>query len=270
MAITGAILGDIAGSQYEYDRPKHLDWKNCKLFSDACEFTDDTVMTLAIKYAIDHNIEYEQAMKAIGSKYPLCGYGPRFFDWIFTPGSCAYNSFGNGAAMRVSYIGEYFDSIKDVQEEAAKSAIVSHSHPEGIKGAVVTATAVWMSRLKSATKEDILNYVMKEYPKRDYKFHAGHSMDYLRENYSWDITCMTSVPVAFRCFYESHSYESFIRNVFSLNCDSDTICAIGGGVAEEYYGLGNINANKILNKYLDNVLLAIVKEPHSKAAALCP
>ncbi|MBO5551278.1 MAG: ADP-ribosylglycohydrolase family protein [Lachnospiraceae bacterium] len=264
MAITGAILGGIAGSQFEYDRPEGLNWENCALFSDSCEFTDDTVMSLAVKFAVDRGLDYEKAMKAIGRMYPVCGYGPKFFDWLFTDGSCAYNSFGNGAAMRVSYIGEHYSDRAVVKREAAKTAMVSHSHPEGVKGAVAVATMIWMIRHDGAAKEDVLSYAMEEYPPDRYPFSPGRDMEYLRKNYSWDVTCMTSVPVAVRCFYESSSYESFIRNVFSLDCDSDTICAIGGGIAEEFYGLGDIDKDQILGKYLDKRLLLILKEKNDE------
>lgn len=256
MAILGAILGDIAGSQYEYDKPIDLDWKNCDLFSEECEFTDDTVMSLAIKYAIDNNIDYEMAMRKIGQNYPICGYGDTFFNWMFCTNPKPYNSFGNGSAMRVSYIGEYYNSIDNVIEEATKSAIVTHNHPEGIKGAITTAVCIWLVK-NGASKKDILEYSLKQYPASDYKFSSLKSLNQIRNEYSWDVTCMTSVPVAIRCFYESDSYISFIRNVFSLDCDCDTLCAIGGGIAEEYYKKTGIKNTKVLEYYLDRRLLNI-------------
>ena len=144
MSIVGAILGDISGSQYEFHRT--YDPENCPMFTERCRFTDDTVMTLAIKYAIDHQMPYEEAMHLVGKKYPHCGYGYRFYSWMLNDEKKPYNSWGNGSAMRVSYIGEYFDKLEDVQREAAESAKVTHNHPEGIKGAVVTATCIWMAR----------------------------------------------------------------------------------------------------------------------------
>lgn len=257
MAIIGAILGDIAGSQYEYDRPENLDWKTCELFTEECAFTDDTVMSLAIKYAIDNNIDFTQTMRAIGQHYPYCGYGNNFFDWIFCDNPKPYNSFGNGSAMRVSYIGEYFKDVNDVIKYAELSAKVSHNHPEGIKGAITTAVCVWMAKNKKS-KQEIYNYVLSQYPIEKYGFISNKPLDYLQVNYSWDIRCVTSVPVAMRCFYESDSYESFLRNVFSLECDMDTLCAIGGGVAEEYYGKTGFDNKKILEHYLDEGLLGIL------------
>mgnify|MGYP002626145052 CR=1 FL=1 len=114
MGVIGAVLGDIAGSQYEYDRPYDLKWYKCDLFTDDCAYTDDTVMTLAVKYGIDHNINFADAMRCIGQQYPLCGYGNTFFEWMFCSNPKPYGSYGNGSAMRVSYIGEHFQNIKDV------------------------------------------------------------------------------------------------------------------------------------------------------------
>lgn len=258
MAVIGAILGDIAGSQYEYDRPEDLDWKNCELFTEECDFTDDTVMTLAVKKAVDTNADLETVMRELGQNYPYCGYGNTFFEWIFCTNPKPYNSFGNGSAMRVSYVGEYYEELEDVIINAEKTAEVSHNHPEGIKGAITTAVCVWMAKHKKS-KQEIFDYVISQYPPEQYKFSIDKRLEYLEENYSWDVTCMTSVPVAMRCFYESDSYESFLRNVFRLDCDMDTLCAIGGGVAEEYYGRTGFKNKKILEYYLDEQLLEILK-----------
>ena len=258
MALIGAILGDIAGSQYEFDRPKDLDWENCDLYTEKCMFTDDSVMSLAIKSAVSNGLDYQEEARRIGGMYPDCGYGGHFFQWMFCADPKPYNSFGNGSAMRVSYVGEYFENLDDVKREAEKSAIFSHSHPEGIKGAVVTAVCVWMAR-HGKSKEDIYDYVISQYPSDSYKFSVDKDMDYLRKNYSWDVTCMTSVPVAIRCFLESDSFISFIRNVFSLDCDCDTLCAIGGGIAEEYYNSTGLKNDLILEHYLDNYLFSILK-----------
>ena len=114
MAVIGAILGDIAGSQYEFSRPAGLDWKKCELFTDHCSFTDDTVMTLAVKSAIDHNISFAGTYRELGRKYPDAGYGGRFKKWLWDDSMGAYNSFGNGFAMRCSYIGEHFQTEKEV------------------------------------------------------------------------------------------------------------------------------------------------------------
>ena len=259
MAIKGAILGDIAGSQYEYNRPQDLKWRLCDLFTDNCHFTDDTVMSLAIKYAIDKNIDYQEAMRKIGQCFPDCGYGPTFFTWMFCHEPKPYNSFGNGAAMRVAYIGESFDTLTKVQQEAIKSAQVSHSHPEGIKGAAVTASCIWMAK-HGYSRTDILSYASEQYPKDCYAISPEMTLDKIRKVYTWDITCMTCVPVAIRCFYESQSYQSFLRNVFSLDCDMDTICAIGGAMAEEFYHDTELDEESLFEKYLPDQLYQILME----------
>ena len=136
---------------------------------------------------------------------------------------------------------------------------MTHNHPEGIKGAVVTAVCIWMAR-HGKTKEDIFQYVLEQYPAEKYEFSIAVPLDELEKIYQWNETCMGSVPAAMCCFYESDSYESFLRNVFRLKCDSDTLAAIGGDVAEEYYGwTGFYNEDELLKKYLDANLYNLVK-----------
>ena len=169
MAIIGSILGDIAGSQYEFPitRPTRLDWRYCNLFTDRCKFTDDTVMTLAVKFAIKNNKSFGEVYRNLGRKYQEVGYGEKFRDWLSRDDDKAYYSFGNGAAMRCSYIGEYFDSENEVEEWAIKSAECTHNHPEGIKGAITTAMCVYMART-GATKDEIFQYVKLQYPLENY------------------------------------------------------------------------------------------------------
>ncbi len=256
MAVKGAVLGDILGSQYEFDRPKDLDWNNVPLISGLpMEFTDDTVMTLAIKKALVSGSDLVETMVEVGRKYPFCGYGGRFYSWINGDNHSPYNSWGNGSAMRTAYIGEAFDDYEEIQKMAADVAAVSHNHPEGIKGAVVTSTCIWMVR-QGKGKQEIYDYVLEQYPVSDYEYSIGYSLDEIRPRYKWNESCQGSVPVAMRCFYESTDYESFIRNIFSLECDSDTFGAIAGGVAEEFYGgFGSVDADGILREYLDEELM---------------
>ena len=250
MAIKGAVLGDILGSQYELNRPENLDWQNIPIIGDKAKFTDDSVMMLAIKKALIEDSDLVKTMVTIGRKYPFCGYGPKFFGWIVGRHQ-PYNSWGNGSAMRVAFVGEYYDDYEKMQEMAAKTAEVSHNHPEGIKGAVVTATCIWMAK-HGKSKQEIYHYVLAEYPKEDYEYSIGFSLDDIRPRYKWNESCQGSVPAAMRCFYESADYESFMRNIYSLPCDSDTFGAIAGGVAEEFYhGFGNVDAEGILKKIFD-------------------
>lgn len=257
MAIIGAILGDISGSQYEFNRPQDLKYKTCELFNDNCIYTDDTVMTLAVKYAIKNNISFAESYKIFGRKYPDVGYGGMFENWIRFDNTKPYNSFGNGSAMRCSYIGEYFNTEKEVIEWATKSAECTHNHPEGIKGAVVTSMCVYMARM-GASKKEIYEYVKAQYPQNEYKYSIEYKLNEYRNSYIWDVTCQGSVPVAIRCFLESEDYESFLRNVYSIPCDMDTLCAICGGIAEEFYSGTGLNENELLKRYLDKELYRIV------------
>ncbi len=259
MAIKGAILGDILGSTYEFGRPKDLDWVNVPLLDKkTAHFTDDTVMTLAVKKAIIEGRDFTDTMVELGRKYPDRGYGEHFHKWFMENDHMPYNSWGNGSAMRVSFIGEYFEDYDKIQEAAAKSAAVSHDHPEGIKGAVVTATCIWLAKHEKS-KQEIFDYVLSNYPKEEYEFSICYRLEELRDRYVWDDSCQGTVPVAMRCFYESNDYESFIRNIYSLECDSDTFGAIAGGVAEEFYhGFGSVNADGILKEFLTDDLYEIL------------
>lgn len=302
MAIKGAILGDILGSKYEFHRPENIDWRNVPLVdSEKDGFTDDSVMILAIKKALDEVImavadelptEYrldiskkmlieksgiiqmndEDAtsllvsnMVEIGRQYPYCGFGGNFNHWIISENHEPYNSWGNGSAMRVAYVADFFTELRDVQNWAEKTAKVSHNHPEGIKGAVVTATCIWMAK-NDKSKQEIYDYVLEQYPMENYEYSIGYSLDEIRPGYKWNESCQGSVPAAMRCFYESKDYETFIRNIFSLECDSDTFGAIAGGVAEEFYhGFGNINADDILKKCLDSKLYQLLYQSESQS-----
>lgn len=181
-----------------------------------------------------------------------------FDSWLRWDDEKPYNSFGNGSAMRCSYIGEYFNTEKEVIEWATKSADCTHNHPEGIKGAVVTSMCIYMART-GASKAEIFNYVKRQYPIDFYKYSVEYELDEYRDTYRWDVTCQGSVPVAIRCFLDSEDYESFLRNVYSLPCDMDTLCAIGGGIAEEFYHDTGFDEEWLLKNYLDEDLYKIVR-----------
>lgn len=255
MAVKGAILGDIAGSQYEFRKPN--DPETCELFTEKCSFTDDTVMTLALKKAIDEGLDYAETMREVGNHYPYCGYGGMFIYWLKHKEAKAYNSFGNGSAMRVSYVADHYEDLDEVKKYARLSAEVSHDHPEGVKGAEVTAVCIWMAK-HGKTKQEIYDYVLEQYPPETYKFSIDKSVEYLEKQYHWDVTCMGSVPVAMRCFYESDDFESMMRLLYRLECDMDTLGAIAGGVAEEYYHGTGLDTDTILKKYLDERLSRIL------------
>ena len=260
MGLKGCIVGDILGSVYEFGKPEYFDYKTVKLYNPKMTFTDDTVMALAIKQAVLSDKDYAYHMIELGRKYENVGFGANFYIWLMSSNHKPYHSYGNGSAMRVAFIGEHFDDLLICQKEALHSALPTHNHPEGIKGAVVTATCIWMAK-HGKSKEDIFQYVLDQYPVNEYFYPISLSLNKLRQDYDWSESCQNSVPVAMRCFYESTDYETFIRNVISLNCDADTLAAIGGGVAEEYYnGFGDLKADEIINYCLDKDLLRILND----------
>lgn len=259
MAIKGAILGDIIGSQYEFTRPKDFDATTAELISDNCKFTDDTVMTLATKYAILHNKSFTEAYQYFGNKYRNVGYGGMFSQWIDEDIPQPYGSFGNGSAMRVSYIADHYKKKEDVLNYAKLSAECTHNHKEGIKGAQVTAVCIWMAK-NGFSKTDILNYALENYPCREYLYNPTRSIDEIKEEYKWNETCQGSVPVAIRCVFEANNYIEFIRNVFKLKCDTDTICAIGGGIAEELFHGTGLDDDRILKEYLSEELYQLLNK----------
>jgi len=260
MSLIGAILGDIAGTQYEFPsmRPADLDWQHCDLFTDKCYASDDSVLSIATKYAIDHNISFTDAYVMFGRKYPNAGYGGRFDSWLTFDDHKPYGSYGNGSAMRVSYVADRFNTEQDVIEWATKSAEVSHNHSEGIKGAVVTAMCAFMAKA-GTTKAEIYQYTKEQYPKEDYTYSVEQPLIEYQKSYLWNETCQGSVPVAIRCFLDSEDYESCLRNVFSIKCDMDTLCAIAGSIAGSYYKDCGFDYKKILKKYLDDYLLSNLK-----------
>jgi ADP-ribosylglycohydrolase len=223
----GAVAGDIIGSIYEQRPIKHMDFP---LFHRSSRFTDDTVLTVAIAQAILRHREYGSALKSFGRRYPDAGYGSSFRRWILEPTVRPYNSWGNGAAMRVSPIGFAYESSKAVLLEAERSAQVSHSHPEGIKGAQATASAILLART-GASKETIRVTIG-----RQFGYDLTRTVDEIRPNYRFDVSCQGSVPEAIIAFLDSRDYEDAIRKAVSLGGDSDTLACIAGGIAEAFYG----------------------------------
>ena len=260
----GAILGDIVGSIYEFDNIKTKDFE---LFDKNCIFTDDTVVTVAVaKTLLDfekitkENIEdFKNAlvrdMHEIGRKYPDCGYGGHFLVWILRNKQKPYNSFGNGSAMRVSPVAWYAETLEEAEFIAKATAEVTHNHPEGIKGAVATAGAIFLAR-KGASKKEIKDYISKYYT-------LDFTLDEIRPTYTYDITCQGTVPQAMVAFLESTSFEDAIRNAISIGGDSDTMGAITGAVAEACYGIDEDLKETALS-YLDDTLLDIVERFEDK------
>lgn len=253
----GAIIGDIVGSIYEFNNHRSKDFK---LLDDRCYFTDDSVMTIAIAKALlksekdfsnlsEKTIYY---MQNIGRLYPDSGYGGNFYHWVFSNNPKPYNSFGNGAAMRVSSCAWFGNTIDEVKKLSKMVTEVTHNHPEGIKGAEATAVAIFLAR-NGKSIEYIRDYINKNYYKIDF------TLDEIRDTYYFNEICQDTVPQAIEAFLESTSFEDAIRNAISIGGDSDTLAAITGSIAEAYYGIPNDIREKAL-KYLDERLLNILIE----------
>jgi ADP-ribosylglycohydrolase len=219
----GAIIGDIIGAPFEFNRTKN---DNFKYREEKEKYTDDTVLTIATMKAILNNTTYEEETIKITNEYQNKGYGLRFQNWIAGEKK-PYNSFGNGSG--VSPIGLYFNTIEEVMEEAKKSAEFTHNHPEGIKGAQVTAIAIFMAK-KGASKQDI-----KKYIEDIFKYDLNRQIKDFKDTYQFNEICQTTVPEAIICFLESNNYEDTIRKAISLGGDTDTLACIAGGIAEAYY-----------------------------------
>ena len=235
----GAILGDIIGSPYEFDRGNKC--KDFPLFSPDSAFTDDSVMTLAVADAFltlppkaeDEDIRRQlvQSMQTYGRKYPYAGYGGMFHRWLRDTNPQPYGSYGNGSAMRVSSVGWLFDDLETVRHMARLSAEVTHNHPEGIKGAEATASAIYLARTGS-TKAEIKNYIEEQF-----RYDLSRSCDEIRPGYHHVESCMETVPEALTAFLDGNSFEDVIRTAVSLGGDCDTLTAIAGSIAEGFYGV---------------------------------
>lgn len=223
----GAIAGDIIGSVYERHPIKH---KQFPLFHPQATFTDDTVLTVAIAHAILSNTSYESAVRTLGQRYPHAGYGGMFKQWLYAETPRPYNSWGNGAAMRVSPIGFAFDSEAEVLHEAEKTAAITHNHPEGIKGAQATALAVFLAR--TGYGKDAIRIRIQD----QFGYPLDRRLEEIRPTYAFDVSCQGTVPEALIAFFDSDSYEDAIRNAVSLGGDSDTLACIASGIAEAFYG----------------------------------
>lgn len=253
----GAIIGDIVGSRFEWNNhcSKEFDLLPCQ-----CFFTDDSVMSLAVCDALMQcqsdfsglGGQAVRSMRKIGRPYPDCGYGASFHQWMYADDPKPYNSFGNGAAMRVSGCGYAARSLEEAKALSKAVTEVTHNHPEGIKGAEATAVAVFLARTGKSL-EEIREHITKNYYPIDF------TMDSIRGFYQFNETCQDTVPQALEAFFESAGFEDAIRNAISIGGDSDTLAAITGSVAEAYYGTPDHIRQKALT-FLDERLLKILMD----------
>ena len=247
--ILGAISGDIIGSVYEFN---HIKTKDFDLFSYNSEFTDDTVMTLAVAKWLCEDKDSQSVLienlKYFGNIFPDAGYGGRFSKWLVQESPEPYGSWANGSAMRVSPCAWAADSLKESQELAKASAVVTHNHPEAVKGALATSDSIYLAK-DGADKEKIKNHV-----EATYGYDLSFSLDEIRPTYSMDVSCSGSVPESIVCFLEADDFEDTIRNAVSLGGDADTQAAIAGSIASAYWDIPERISYRAIN-YLDDVLL---------------
>ena len=267
----GAIIGDIVGSRFEWNNHKD---KEFELFTEDCRMTDDSIMTLAVAKAL---LETEKAMESVaegqerksdyfsllkkmsiqymqafGRRYPDCGFSRAFYQWIVSEDPQPYNSYGNGAAMRISPVAYVGRTEKEIQDLSETVTGVSHNHAEGLKGAESTATATFMAR-SGSSKDEIRNWIAENYYPLDF------TLDGIRNSYRFTTDCQATVPQAIAAFLESTSFEDAIRNAVSLGGDSDTLAAIAGAIAEAHYGIPEDIKKRALS-YFDERQLSVYEE----------
>lgn len=225
----GAIIGDIVGSRFEFNNHRSTEFE---FFHPDCKFTDDTVMTVAVADAIINGRPFGEVLHEYGRRYPRRGYGGRFFNWLLSKEPKPYNSYGNGAAMRVSPCAFLAKGNREqALTWATASAVCTHNHPEGVKGAMAITDCILMAA-ERRPKEEI-----KRLAEQLYGYDMNFTIDQIRPTFPFDETCQRTVPQAIECFLESCDFESAIRIAVSLGGDSDTIANITGGIAEAYYGV---------------------------------
>lgn len=253
----GAIIGDIVGSRFEWNniKSKHFDFLTYR-----CEFTDDSVMSLAVAQALlyckgdNTNLSAltVKSMQEVGRPYPNCGYGGMFQQWMYSGDPKPYNSFGNGSAMRVSACGFIAKSVEEAKLLSRRVTEITHNHPEGIKGAEATAVCIFLAR-DGKNMLEIRDYVNAHY------YPMNFTLDSIRDSYQFNETCQDTVPQAIMAFLESTDFEDAIRNAISIGGDSDTLAAITGGIAEAYYGIPT-DIRKHALTFLDKRLLKILTD----------
>ena len=224
----GSIIGDIAGSIYEFNNHRS---KQFEFFGEDVDFTDDTVCTIAVADALLNDRDPAEALRDWCARYPDRGYGSMFRHWLSSRDSRPYGSFGNGAAMRVSPAALLATSLEDALAKAHAVTVVTHNHPEGLKGAAATTHAIWLAR-SGKDPQHIRSAIHSAYG-----YDLDRTVDSIRSNYYFNETCQETVPEALICALEATDFEDVIRNAISIGGDSDTVAAIAGGLAEALFGL---------------------------------
>ncbi|MFZ4439385.1 MAG: ADP-ribosylglycohydrolase family protein [Syntrophales bacterium] len=247
----GAIAGDIIGSVYEW---KNIKTKQFDLFSPRCCFTDDTVLTVALADSIMTGTPYANNLKRFYRWYPDSGYGTSFREWARRRISEPYNSWGNGAAMRVSPVGYAYSDLDTVLQKAAEFTEVTHNHPEGIKGGQATAAAIFLARTGKSKIE------IREFIETRFQYDLSKHVDDIRPTYKFDVSSQGTVPQAIRAFIDSTDFEDALRTAVSLGGDTDTLACITGGIAQAFYGCVPQPIMKTVYEILDQRLGKITRE----------
>jgi len=247
----GAIAGDVIGSIFEAFPTKSTDFS---LFCSRSRFTDDTVLTVAIAHAILKGTNYGSSLREFGLRYPYSGYGASFHDWLNSKDPQPYRSWGNGSAMRVSPVGFAFGTLEEVLKEAEKTASPTHNHPEGIKGAQAVALSIFLARTGSSKDE------IRETITQRFDYDLTRSLEKIRPDYTFEISCQKSVPESIIAFLESKDFEDAIRKAISLGGDGDTMACIAGGIAEAFYGKVSAQIEQGVRQLVPNELMTVADE----------
>lgn len=259
----GAIIGDMVGAPYEFDRGNKT--KDFPLWSRDSQFTDDTVMTAAVAQGLmkapngsaeDIVTSVQDSMRKWGLRYPYAGYGCMFIRWLSSKNPMPYGSYGNGSAMRVSSAGFMYDTLERTREAARYTAMVTHNHREGIKGAEAAASAIFLART-GHTKEEIRQYIETEF-----HYDLSRTCDEIRPTYHHVESCQQTVPEAITAFLEGEDFEDVIRTAVSLGGDCDTLTCIAGGIAEAFYGIPE-NIESECRRRLSPDILEVVDEAYA-------
>jgi len=257
--VIGAIIGDIVGSVYEWEWIKT---KSFEFFSDNGFVTDDSVCTAAVADALLHDREPAAALQDWCRRYPDASYGGHFRSWIWMDSPRPYDSFGNGAAMRVSpaaYLNRNGD-LSDALKASDLVTAVTHNHAEGLKGARATVHAIWL-----AFQGERANGIRKAIAET-YDYDLSRTVDDIRPGYEFNEICQTTVPEAITCALESDSFDDAVRNAVSLGGDSDTLAAIAGPIAEALHGIPAGIQTEAEDRYVPNDILETVREMYSEAS----
>jgi ADP-ribosylglycohydrolase len=240
----GALFGDIVGSIYEI---KPIKSTNFPLFEERSTFTDDSVLSIAIADIILHEKPIVSTLKDYTRRYPMVGYGGNFYAWAMSDSQDPYNSWGNGAAMRISPVGFASTSLDMCLQKAKDLTEVTHNHPEGIKGGQATACVILLIR-QGKSKSFIQNYIQNKF---DYNLETP--LEEIRPSYHFDVSCQVTVPVAIRSYLESSNFEEAIRLAISMGGDSDTLACITGGMAQAQYGISNTIKDFVMQKFPEDL-----------------